>query len=122
MPSLLVHIKLAYTPPVLHTITTVDDSAMTVSHVGSISIPNLSVSDVFCVPKLHLNLLSVGQLTELGLNLFFSSRDCLVQDSQTGQIVGTTRKVGQLFKLTSLHFPSSSVSAPVVIAFASIEL
>jgi hypothetical protein len=122
MPSLSVHIELAYTPPVLPTITTADGSAMTVSHVGSISTPNLSVSDVFCVPELHLNLLSVGQLTELGLNLFFSSRGCLVQDSQTGQIVGTARKVGQLFELTSLHFPSSSVSAPVVIAFASIEL
>uniref|UniRef100_A0A2N9GAT8 Reverse transcriptase Ty1/copia-type domain-containing protein n=1 Tax=Fagus sylvatica TaxID=28930 RepID=A0A2N9GAT8_FAGSY len=95
---------------------------MTVSHVGSISTPNLSVSDVFCVPKLHLNLLSVGQLTELGLNLFFSSRGCLVQDSRTGQIVGTARKVGRLFELTSLHFPSSSVSAPVIAASASIEL
>jgi hypothetical protein len=84
--------------------------------------PNLSVSDVFCVPKLHLNLLSVDQLTELGLNLFFSSRGCLVQDSQTGQIVGTARKVGRLFELTSLHFPSSSVSAPVIAASTSIEL
>uniref|UniRef100_A0A2N9FVK1 Reverse transcriptase Ty1/copia-type domain-containing protein n=1 Tax=Fagus sylvatica TaxID=28930 RepID=A0A2N9FVK1_FAGSY len=40
------------------------------------------------------------------LNLFFSSRGCLVQDFQMGQIVGTRRKVGQLFELTSLHFPS----------------
>jgi hypothetical protein len=116
------HLTSAHTPPVLPTITTADGSAMTVSHVGSISTPNLSVSDVFCVPKLHLNLLSVGQLTELGLNLFFSSRGCLVQDSRTGQIVGTARKVGQLFELTSLHFPSSSVSAPVIAASASIEL
>ena len=46
--------------PILPTITTADGSAMTVSHVGSIFTPNLSVSDVFCVPKLHLNLLSVG--------------------------------------------------------------
>uniref|UniRef100_A0A2N9HQD7 Integrase catalytic domain-containing protein n=1 Tax=Fagus sylvatica TaxID=28930 RepID=A0A2N9HQD7_FAGSY len=111
------HLTSAHTPPVLPTITTADGSAMTVSHVGSISTPNLSVSDVFCVPKLHLNLLSVGQLTELGLNLFFSSRGCLVQDSRTGQIVGTARKVGRLFELTSLHFPSSSVSAPVIAAF-----
>uniref|UniRef100_A0A2N9HRZ2 Integrase catalytic domain-containing protein n=1 Tax=Fagus sylvatica TaxID=28930 RepID=A0A2N9HRZ2_FAGSY len=103
-------------------ITTADGSAMTVSHVGSISTPNLSVSDVFCVPKLHLNLLSVGQLTELGLNLFFSSRGCLVQDSRMGQIVGTACKVGRLFELTSLHLPSSSVSAPVIAASASIEL
>uniref|UniRef100_A0A2N9EKK8 Uncharacterized protein n=1 Tax=Fagus sylvatica TaxID=28930 RepID=A0A2N9EKK8_FAGSY len=111
------HLTSAHTPPVLPTITTADGSAMTVSHVGSISTPNLSVSDVFCVPKLHLNLLSVGQLTELGLNLFFSSRGCLVQDSRTGQIVGTARKVGRLFELTSLHFPSSSVSAPCYCCF-----
>jgi hypothetical protein len=116
------HLTSAHTPPVLPTITTADGSAMTVSHVGSISTSNLSISDVFCVPKLHLNLLSVGQLTELGLNLFFSSRGCLVQDSRTGQIVGSARKVGQLFELTSLHFPSSSVSAPVIAASASIEL
>jgi hypothetical protein len=116
------HLTSAHTPPVLPTITTADGSAMTVSHVGSISTPNLSVSDVFCVPKLHLNLLSVGQLTELGLNLFFSSRGCLVQDSRTGQIVGTARKVGRLFELTSLHFLSSSVSTPVIAASASIEL
>uniref|UniRef100_A0A2N9J9F8 Reverse transcriptase Ty1/copia-type domain-containing protein n=1 Tax=Fagus sylvatica TaxID=28930 RepID=A0A2N9J9F8_FAGSY len=116
------HLTSAHTPPVLPTITTADGFTMTVSHVGSISTPNLSVSDVFCVPKLHLNLLSVGQLTELGLNLFFSSRGCLVQDSRTGQIVGTARKVGRLFELTSLHFLSSSVTAPVIAASASIEL
>uniref|UniRef100_A0A2N9J0J5 Retrovirus-related Pol polyprotein from transposon TNT 1-94-like beta-barrel domain-containing protein n=1 Tax=Fagus sylvatica TaxID=28930 RepID=A0A2N9J0J5_FAGSY len=123
------HLTSAHTPPVLPIITTADGSAMTVSHVGSISTPNLSVSDVFCVSKLHLNLLSVGQLTELGLNLFFSSRGCLMQDSWMRQIVGTARKVGRLFdclvfrlQLTSLHFPSSSVSAPVIAASASIEL
>uniref|UniRef100_A0A2N9EJA1 Integrase catalytic domain-containing protein n=1 Tax=Fagus sylvatica TaxID=28930 RepID=A0A2N9EJA1_FAGSY len=43
-------------------------------------------------------------------------------DSRTGQIVGSARKVGRLFELTSLHFPSSSVSAPVIAASASIEL
>jgi hypothetical protein len=116
------HLTSAHTPPVLPTITTADGFAMTVSHVGSISTLNLSVSNVFCVPKLHLNLLSVGQLTELGLNLFFFSRGCLVQDSRTGQIVGIARKVERLFELTSLHFLSSSVSAPVIATSASIEL
>jgi hypothetical protein len=67
-----------YIPPILPTITTTDGSAITVSHVGSVSTPNLSISDVFCVPKLHFNLLSVGQLTELGLDIFFSSHGCLV--------------------------------------------
>ena len=116
------HLTSAYTPPVLPTITTTDGHTITVSHVGSISTPNLSVSHVFCVSKLHLNLLFVGQLIELGSNLFFSSRGCLVQDSRTGQIVGTTHKVERLFELTSIHFPFSSVSAPVFAAFASIEL
>jgi hypothetical protein len=116
------HLTSVHTPPILPTITTADGFAMTISYFGSIFTPNLSVSDVFCIPKLHLNLLSVGQLTELGLNLFFSSRGCLMQDSWTRQIVGTARKVGRLFELTSLHFPSSSISTLVIVAFASIEL
>ena len=45
-----------------------------------------------------------------------------MQDSRTGQIVGTACKVRQLFKLTSLHLPFSSVSVPVIAAFASIKL
>ena len=72
------HLISPYIPPILPTITTADGSAMTVSHVGSISTPNLSISDVFCVPKLHFNLLSVGQLIELRLNMFFSSHGCPV--------------------------------------------
>uniref|UniRef100_A0A2N9IQ04 Integrase catalytic domain-containing protein n=1 Tax=Fagus sylvatica TaxID=28930 RepID=A0A2N9IQ04_FAGSY len=43
-------------------------------------------------------------------------------DSSAMTIVGTASKVGWLFELTSLHFPSSSVSAPVIAASASIEL
>uniref|UniRef100_A0A2N9G6P0 Reverse transcriptase Ty1/copia-type domain-containing protein n=1 Tax=Fagus sylvatica TaxID=28930 RepID=A0A2N9G6P0_FAGSY len=43
-------------------------------------------------------------------------------DSRTRQIVRTARKVGWLFELTSLHFSSSLVSAPVIAASASIEL
>uniref|UniRef100_A0A2N9GND3 Integrase catalytic domain-containing protein n=1 Tax=Fagus sylvatica TaxID=28930 RepID=A0A2N9GND3_FAGSY len=39
-----------------------------------------------------------------------------------GRSLGPARKVGRLFELTSLHFPSSSVSAPVIAASASIEL
>ena len=41
----------AHTPLVLPTITTADGSTMTVSHVGSISTPNLSVSDFFVFLK-----------------------------------------------------------------------
>ena len=38
----------------------------------------------------------------------------VVQDSQTGQIVGTARKIGRLFELIFLHLPSSRLFAFVV--------
>ena len=38
----------------------------------------------------------------------------VVKDSQTGQIVGTARKVGRLFELIFLHLPSSRLSNFVV--------
>lgn len=42
-----------------------------------------------------------------------SSRGCFLQDSQTSKIIGTGRKVGRLFELTSFHFPSPIISAAV---------
>ena len=38
----------------------------------------------------------------------------VVQDSQTGHIVGTACKVGRLFELIFLHLPSSCLSASAV--------
>ena len=38
----------------------------------------------------------------------------VVQDSQTGQIVGTARKVERLFELIFLHLPSSRLLASPV--------
>ena len=66
------HLTASYNTLTLPTITTTNGSAITVNHVGSISSPILFVSNVFYVPKLHFNLLSIGQPTELGFNLFFS--------------------------------------------------
>jgi hypothetical protein len=56
------------------TIYTADGSRLPVSHIGFISSPNLSVDNTYLVPQLSLNLLSVGQLCELGLELTFSNR------------------------------------------------
>jgi hypothetical protein len=57
------------------TIYTADGSRLPVSHNGSISLPNLFVDNTYLVPQLSLNLLLVGQLCELGLELTFSSKD-----------------------------------------------
>jgi hypothetical protein len=60
---------------------TTDGSHKPVSHIGSICTLDLSVSDTYLVPKLSLNLLSVGQLCELGLELKFSNNGVDVHDS-----------------------------------------
>jgi hypothetical protein len=74
--------KIALSPnPAIYT---VDGSHTPISHIGSISTSNLFVSDIYLVPKLSLNLFSVGQLCELGLELKFSNKGVDVQDSQTG--------------------------------------
>ena len=53
---------------------------MHVQNIGTINIPKLSIYDVFHVPKVSLNLLSVGQLCELGVDVYFSSCGCFVHD------------------------------------------
>ena len=53
---------------------TTDSSHMFVSHIGTVSSPNLTILDTYLVLKLSLNLLSVGQLCELCLDLHFSNR------------------------------------------------
>ena len=103
----------SHTSTSLPTIYTANGSPMHVSHLGNVS-PALSVSNIYQIPKLTHNLLSVGQLTELGFSLTFSSTGVVVQDSQTGQIVGTARKVRRLFELIFLHLPSSRLSASAV--------
>ena len=98
----------------LPTIYTGNGSPMHVSHLGNIPTAALSVSNVYQIPKLTHNILYVGQLTELGFSLTFSSTGVVVQDSQMGQIVGTAPKVGRLFELIFPHLPSSRLSASAV--------
>ena len=104
----------SHTSTSLPTIYIVNGFPMHVSHLGNVSTPTLFVSNVYQIPKLTHNLLSVGQLTELGFSLTFSSTGVVMQDSQTGQIIGTASKVGRLFELIFLHLPSSSLSASTV--------
>ena len=70
-----------HTSTSLSTIYTTNGSPMHVSHLGNVSTPALSVSNVYQIPKLTHNLFSVGQLTELGFYLTFSSTGVVVQDS-----------------------------------------
>jgi hypothetical protein len=87
--------------------------------IYTISTSNLSVSDTYLVPKLSLNLLSIGQLCELGLELKFSKKGVDVQDSQTGQLLGTGCKVGHHFELSFLQIPSSTTTSMAAITVTS---
>ena len=87
---------------------------MPISHEGTITSPCLSLSDTFHIPKLSLNLLFVGQLCELGVNLLFTNHGVDVQDPQTGQVLGTGCKVDRMFKVHDLKIPSQVVFAAAI--------
>ena len=99
--------------PLKHPITIyiADGTPMPVSHKGTISSPCLSLSDTIHIPKLSLNLLSVGQLCELGIDLLFTNHSVDVQDPRTSQVLETGRKVGRMFEVHDLKIPSQVVSA-----------
>jgi hypothetical protein len=101
---------------------TTDSSHMSVSHIGTNSSPNLIIPDTYLVPKLSLNLLSIGQLCELGLNLHFSNRGVDVQDPLTSKLLGIGRKIGRLFELCNLKIPSHMVSSSAVTTTLSPDL
>ena len=95
---------------------------MPVSHKGTISSPCLSLSDIFHIPKLSLNLLSVGQLCELGIDLLFTNHGVDVQDPQIGQVLGTGRKVDCMFEVHDLKIPLQVVFVAATTATPSPDL
>ena len=52
---------------------TTDEIPMLVSHKRTISSPSLSLSDTFHISQLSLNLLSISQLCELGVDILFTN-------------------------------------------------
>ena len=95
---------------------------MNVKNIGTVSTPSLSLSEVFHVPELSLNLLSVGQLCELGYRLVFDFSSVLVQDPRTSQTLGTGHRIGRMFELSSLHLPTTSISAAAPSSSPSLAL
>ena len=104
--------------PLEHPITiyTANGTPMPISHKGTISSPSLSLNDTLHIPKLSLNLLSVDQLCELGVDLLFTNYGVDVQDPRMGQVLRTGRKVGRMFEVHNLKIPSQVVSAAATTA------
>ena len=104
------------------TIYTIDGTPMSVSHKGIISSPCLSLSDTFHILKLSLNLIFIGQLCELGMDLQFANHGVEVQDPRMGQMLRTGRKVGRMSEVHDLKIPSQFVSAAATTTTPSPDL
>ncbi|KAF7121356.1 hypothetical protein RHSIM_Rhsim13G0148200 [Rhododendron simsii] len=68
--------------------------SMSITPNSSLRLPN-----VFLVPKLTTNLISVGQLVDDDSIVSFSRDGCLIQDRRTGMVKGKGRRIGRLFAL-----------------------
>ena len=106
-PSFFSHTSFAHHAPTIHT---TNGSTMLV-RIGTVSTSKLSISDVFHMPKLSYNLLSLGQLAELGYRIILDYFGCIVQDPRTGQELRTGCRIGRLFEISSLRLPATGVSA-----------
>ena len=103
-------------------IRTADGSTMNVKNIGTISTPSLSLPKVFHVPNLSCNLISVDQLCKLGYRLVFDTFGVHVQDPHTSQTLGTGRRIGRMFELSSLRLPTTSISTAAFSSSSSLAL
>ena len=94
---------------------------MHVHHKGTISSPNLSFNNTFQIPKLSLNLFSVGQLCELCIDVLLTNHGVDMQVPWTSQVLGIDHKVGRMFEVHDLKIPSQVVYATTVTTTLSPE-
>ena len=99
-------------------IITANRDQLLISRVGIIALSNafgqsIIIPNVYFVPKLSANLLSVWQLIDDRYSVNFSSSECIILEQQTGKVFTTGSKHGRLFFLDIGHhslFASSSNS------------
>uniref|UniRef100_A0A2N9E5K5 Reverse transcriptase Ty1/copia-type domain-containing protein n=1 Tax=Fagus sylvatica TaxID=28930 RepID=A0A2N9E5K5_FAGSY len=102
-------------------IQTANDSHITANHTGSVSTPTLSLSDTYLIPNLTLNLISIGQLCELGFDLWFGSSGCRVQDPRTNQHLRISRHV-VFWEHTTFNFLSKFKACSTPSFFTNLSL
>uniref|UniRef100_A0A2N9GRW0 Reverse transcriptase Ty1/copia-type domain-containing protein n=1 Tax=Fagus sylvatica TaxID=28930 RepID=A0A2N9GRW0_FAGSY len=73
------------------------------------------------IPTTHAPLIQTANgsyisANHTGYDLWFGSSGCRVQDPWTNQVLGTGRRVGRMFELTSLHLPSTLTPPPSQVA------
>ncbi|KAI5422856.1 hypothetical protein KIW84_046037 [Lathyrus oleraceus] len=82
-----------------------NDTRMQVSGKGSIKMEvdnaKFTVGDVFCVPELKNNLLSIGKLQERGLSILIEAGMCKKIHPQRGLIIQTKMTANRMFILVA---------------------
>lgn len=89
-----------------------------VKNKGTVSFPTSkikSVGDVLYVPGVNTNLLSVGSLADLGHNILFTSKHCMIFDSSFQQLLLQAHRDprSKLYKLAETQHPSSTSALAV---------
>jgi hypothetical protein len=107
-PSFFSHTNSARYAPTIHI---ANGSTMLVRSIGTVSTSKISISNIFHVPKLSYNLLSMGQLAELSYHIIHNYFGYIVQDPKMRQELGTGRRIGRLFETFSLRLPATGVFA-----------
>ncbi|GAV60635.1 zf-CCHC domain-containing protein/gag_pre-integrs domain-containing protein [Cephalotus follicularis] len=68
-------------------ISTADEIELSIDRVGNINSSSMPLKDVFFVPHLSTNLLSIGQLVKNNYNVLFSPTGCIIQDLATKKVI-----------------------------------
>jgi len=96
---------------------TTNDTHMPLAGVSSVVKSHLSLSNVYLIPNLKLNLASYGQICDFGDYLvMFSGSFCCVQDLQSQKMIRTGRKENELYILDELKVSvaASAVATTIV--------
>ncbi|GKD08420.1 retrovirus-related pol polyprotein from transposon TNT 1-94, partial [Tanacetum coccineum] len=79
-----------------------NDDFMPLVGIGSVDIPYVTLSDVYGIPSLTMNLASVSKICDTGCDVNFSVSDCCIYDRKTQEVVGKGHRQGDLYVLD--HF------------------
>ena len=86
-----------------------DDTAHPIVQIGKIPLSMQDgkkkyLSDVFHVPNITKNLVSVGQMVKQGLHVRFNPHGCFVEDMKNkGRLIAKGKKKGRMFTLRCRH-------------------
>jgi hypothetical protein len=72
--------------------------------IGTISVKNLTISNVYLVDGLNFNLLSISQLCDAGFYVKFDVEACYLINVKTNEIVYKGSRIDDMYHLYLHHF------------------